>query len=67
MGKENAHRDCYFSLFLPEHGVKDTHNNVTHLPTVIFVCHLFYVSEVGNHALSVPTNDETPKQKRTES
>lgn len=65
--KENAHKDYNFSLFLPEHGVKDTYNNVTHLPAVIFACRLFYVSEVGSHALSVATNDETPKQIRTES
>lgn len=67
MRKENTHKDYNFSLLLPGHGVKDTHNNVTHLPTVIFVCRLFYVSEVGSHALSVATNDETPKQIRTES
>jgi hypothetical protein len=67
MHKKNAHRDCNFSVFLPHHDVMDTHNNVTHLTTVIFVCRLFYVSEGGSHALSVPTNDETPKQIRTES
>jgi hypothetical protein len=64
--KENVHKNYNFSLFLPEYGVKDTHN-VTYLPTAMFVCLLFYVSEVGSHALSVATNDETPKQIRTES
>jgi hypothetical protein len=28
---------------------------------------VFYVSEVGNAGVSVATNDETPKQIRTES